>query len=131
MWSCDRSMVTLAFLWENLSQRQVYEDLTRKTALFEGWSWLKFNNLGLTLGMSLKFYTSVAKWLKLKVRQLLGIISTFVEIIWEKLVGGLFGSPTSWIGLKLESKSLKHNKKNLSEHVWMTTFPWSYSLVVL
>ena len=42
---------------------QVYKDLTaRKTAFFEG-SWLKFNNLGLVLGMALKFYTSVVKGL--------------------------------------------------------------------
>ena len=30
-----------------------------------GWSWFKLNNLGMTLGMALKFYTSVAKGLKL------------------------------------------------------------------
>ena len=38
MWSCDQSLVTLAFLWEKLSQPQVYKDLTRKTAFFEGLS---------------------------------------------------------------------------------------------
>ena len=32
---------------------------------FEGWSWFKFNNLGLTLDMALKFYACVAKELKL------------------------------------------------------------------
>ena len=26
---------------------------------FERWSWFKFNNLGLALGMDLKFHTSV------------------------------------------------------------------------
>ena len=39
----------------------------RKTTFFEGWSWFKFNNLGLALGMTLKFYANVAKGLKLKV----------------------------------------------------------------
>ena len=39
----------------------------RKTTFFEGWSWFKFNDLGLALGMALKFYANVAKELKLKV----------------------------------------------------------------
>ena len=40
--------------------------MTWKIAFFEGWSWLKFNNLGLALGTNLKFCTSVGKELKLK-----------------------------------------------------------------
>ena len=40
--------------------------MTRKTALFERWSWFKFNNLGLARGTNLQFYTSVAKGLVLK-----------------------------------------------------------------
>ena len=67
MCSCDKSLVTLAFLPEKLSEPQFYKDLTRKTTFFEGWSWFKFNNLKLALGTNLKFYTSVAKRLKLKV----------------------------------------------------------------
>ena len=67
--------------------------MTRKTAFFEGWSWLKFNNLGLALGTNLKFYTSVAKGLNLKVRKFCGLIPMFVEVIEEKLVGGLFAPP--------------------------------------
>ena len=35
---------------------------------FEGWSWANVNNLALELGMALKFYSSVAKGLKLKVK---------------------------------------------------------------
>ena len=62
-------------------------DLTRETTFFEGWSWFKFNNLGLALGASLKFYTSVAKGLKLKVRKFWGLIPTFVEVTGEKLAG--------------------------------------------
>ena len=61
--------------------------MTRKTAFFDRWSWFKFNNLGLALGTNFKFYTSVAKGLKLKVRKFLGLIPTFVEITEEKLVG--------------------------------------------
>ena len=55
----------------------------------------------MALDMAFKFYTSVAKVLRLKVRKLLllllllfflfgggGLIPTFVEFAWEKLVGG-------------------------------------------
>ena len=88
--SCDQSLVTL----EKLSQPQFHKDLTRKTVFFDGWSWFKFNNLGVALGTNLKFYTSVAKGLKLKVRKFLKLIPTFVELPGEKLV------EESWIGLK-------------------------------
>ena len=40
--------------------------------------------------MALKFYTSDAKWLKLKVKKFLGLIFTFVDVTGEKLVGGAF-----------------------------------------
>ena len=74
--------------------------MTIKTAFFEGWSWFKFNNFGLALGTNLKFYTSVAKGLKLKVRNFLGLNRTFVEVTGEKLVrGGLFAHHPSSIGL--------------------------------
>ena len=87
---CDQNLVTLAFLREKLSQSQLNKDLTRKTAFFEGWSWFKFNNLELALGTNLKFYTSLAKGLKLKVRKFSGLIPTFVEVTEEKLVRGSF-----------------------------------------
>ena len=74
--------------------------MTRKIAFFEGWSWFKFNNLGLALGTNLKFCTSVAKGLKLKVRKFSGPNSTFVEVTEEKLVGGAFLDPPSCIGLR-------------------------------
>ena len=64
--------------------------MTRKTAYFEEWSWFKFNNLGLALGTNLKFYTSMAKELGLKVRKRWGLIPMFVEVTGEKMVGGLF-----------------------------------------
>ena len=73
--------------------------MTRKITVFEGWSWFKLNNLGLTLGTNLKFYTSVAKGLKLKVRKFWGLIPTFVEVTGEELVGRVFLAPPSWIGL--------------------------------
>ena len=84
--------------------------MTRKTAFFEGWSWFKFNNLGLALGTNLKFYSSVAKGSKLKVRKFLGLVLWFVEVTVEKLGGrGAFLTPLcplaplaplSWIGLR-------------------------------
>ena len=60
----------------------------RQTAFSEGWSWFKFNNFGLALGRNLKSYTSVAKGIKLKVREFLALILTFVEVTEEKPVGG-------------------------------------------
>ena len=65
-------------------------NLTRKTAFLEGWSWFRFNNLGLGLGTNLIFYTSVVKVLKPNVRKFCGLIPTFVEVTGEKLVGGPF-----------------------------------------
>ena len=62
--------------------------MTRKTAFFEGWSWLKFNNLRLAQGANLKLNTSEAKVLKLKVRKFWGLIPTFAKVTGEKLVGG-------------------------------------------
>ena len=63
--------------------------MTRKTFFFEGCSWFKFNNLGLGQGMTLNFYASVEKGLKMKVRRFLWLIPTFAEITREKLVAFL------------------------------------------
>ena len=60
----------------------------QKSHFFEGWSWFKFNNLGLALGMILQFYTNVAKGWKVKVRKFWAINPKFVEVTGEKLVGG-------------------------------------------
>ena len=67
--------------------------MTRETIFCEGWSWFKLNNLGLALGIALKFYISVAKESKLNVRKFGGLIPAFVEVTVEKLVGGLFAPP--------------------------------------
>ena len=48
--------------------------------------------------MALKFYIIVVKSFKLKVKNFLGLIPTFVEVTGEKLVGGRF----AWVGLTLE-----------------------------
>ena len=114
MCSCDQSLVTLAFLWEELSQPQFYKDLTWKTTFFEGWSWFKFNNLGIAPGKNLKFYTSVAKGLKLKVRKFWRLIPTFVKVTGEKLVeGSSCPLSQSWIGLiPWKIKETRHSWKN-------------------
>ena len=49
--------------------------------------------------MNVKFYTSVAKGLKLNVREFWGQISTFVEVTGEKLVGAGGGGFLPWVGL--------------------------------
>ena len=94
MCSCDQSLITVAFLWEKLSQPQFYKDFTKKTAFFEEWSFFKFNNVGLALGTNLKSYTNVPKGLKLKPRMVWGLTPTFVEVTAEKLVGGGFFAPS-------------------------------------
>ena len=80
--------------------------MTRKTTFFEGWSWFRFNNLGLAIGTTFKFYTSVAKGLKLKVRKFCGLIPT------EKLVGGPFRLPP--LILNRVNSSIKPMRKNFS-----------------
>ena len=47
--------------------------------LFEGWSWVQFSNLGLSLGMTFKSYTSVAKGLKNKKLEI-PVVSTIENI---------------------------------------------------
>ena len=105
--SCDSNYIVDVFMWPkfgncSISMREVqftnhnlnFIRVTRKITFFKGWSWFKFNNLGLTLGTNLKFHTSVAKGWKLQVRKFWGLIPTFVEVTGEKLVGGvLFAHP--------------------------------------
>ena len=51
--------------------------------------------MGLALSLVLKFYTSVAKVLKIKVRKFCGLIPTFVEVTGKKLVRDTFLLPPS------------------------------------
>ena len=120
--SCDQSLVTQAFLWKKLSQPQFYKDLTKKPIFFKGWSWPKFNNLGLALGINLKIYTSKEKRLKLKFREFWGLIPRFVEVTGEKLVGeggGAFCPPpplflnrVNIVKVKIISISIKYLLNN-------------------
>ena len=61
--------------------------LPEKPVFFEGLAWYKFNKLGLALVMALKFYISLAKGLKLKVRKFFGLFHTFTEDTREKVEG--------------------------------------------
>ena len=128
--SRDSNHIVDVVMWQkfgnsSFSMREVIiilnfnKDLTRKTAFSEGWSWFEFNNLGLALGMNLKFYINVAKGLKLKVRKFYGSVPTFVEVTGEKLVGGILPAPSpypppaSWIGLRPYGKIM----------FWSSVFP--------
>ena len=68
----------------------ILEGFNQKKLFFERCFWFKFNNLVLALGMALKFNTNMAERLKLKVRKFWEVIPIFVEVIREKLIGGLF-----------------------------------------
>ena len=80
----------------------ILQGFEQKTTFLEGWSWFKFNSLGLELVMALKFYTSVAKGSELKVRKLCEVIPSFVEVTEEMLVMGGWGRG-GWEGLALPS----------------------------
>ena len=67
MWSCDQSLQ-----FYERSYRKLFSEFDQKNTFFEGWSWFKFNNLGLALGIALEFFAGLAKGLKLKVRKLWG-----------------------------------------------------------
>ena len=122
IWSCDQSLVTLAFLWKKLkfgnssiSLREVIttsilKGFDQKNRFFQRWSWFKFNNLGLALGMALKFNTSVAKGSKVKVRKFWRPIPMFVEVTGKKLAGEAFcPPPPTWIGLRdLKTRASRH-----------------------
>ena len=103
--SRDLNYIVDVVMWpkfgnSSISMREfiINQSLSRfdpKKHLFEEWSWFNFNNLGLTQGTNLKFYTNVAKGLKLKVKKFLGLIPTLIEVKGKKLVVGPFWVPPS------------------------------------
>ena len=56
-----------------------------KANFFEAWSWFKLHNKELDLGMTLNFYSSVAKGLKPKFINHLGLTVTLEEATEEVL----------------------------------------------
>ena len=81
---CIREVIITSILW----------GFDHKNRFFEGLSWFKFNNVGLELDINFRFYTSLSKGLKLKVKKLWGLTPTFVEVAGEKMVGRLPSPPT-------------------------------------
>ena len=57
----------------------ILQGLDQKKTLFEGWSWFRFNNLGLVLDITMKFNISVVKGQNVKGKEILGLALTFVE----------------------------------------------------
>ena len=81
--------------------------MNRKTAFFDEWTWFKFNDLGLALGMVLKFYNSVAKVLK---------VSYVCRSYKGKAGKGSFlPPPPSWIGLIINCNINFNKKEALAE----------------
>ena len=80
MCPCDQSLVTLAFLEEKLSQPTFCKNLTRKIA-FLGVVLVQVQKFG--TGTRYKFYTTVAKVLKVKARKFWGLSPAFVEVTGE------------------------------------------------
>ena len=61
MRTCDQILVGYSSIFmREVIINQITYGFVQKTD-FEGWSWFSINNLGLALGMVLKFYSSVAK----------------------------------------------------------------------
>ena len=75
----ERSYHNFNFVW--ISPENLF--------FFEGSSWFKFNNLELAACMTLKFYRSVTKGLKLRVRKFLGKTPKFEKLTEENLARGL------------------------------------------
>ena len=64
--------------------------------------------MGLAIAMSLKFYISVARRLKLKFKKFWGLVPTFLEVTGEKLVGGLFAPPPILNSVKKLKSGIKN-----------------------
>ena len=69
MWSCNQIVVGYSSIFmREVIIRQIIQGFVQK-ADFEGRFSFNANNLGLVLSMALKFYSSVAKRLNLKVKK--------------------------------------------------------------
>ena len=77
--SRDSSYIVDEIIWPKIGNSSIsmgeviitwiLEEFDQKNRFFKGWSWFKFNNLVVALDKNLKFYTSVAKGWKLKIRK--------------------------------------------------------------
>ena len=87
---CRCGHVTQVFYEINYHNLPFIRIWPEKPVFLKSGFWFKFNNLGLGLGMNLKFCTSVAKTLKVKVRTFWELTVRFVEGTGKKLVLGHF-----------------------------------------
>ena len=66
--------------------------------------------------MAFKFYTSMTKRLKLKVRKFLGLVPTFVEVTRGKRVGGTFRTPLIMNRVKVLKIQVSKQKEQVFIH---------------
>ena len=62
----------------------ILQGIDQKNRYFEGWSWLKFNNLGLVLGKNLTFYSNVIKRFKTDCQK---VLKKFIEEVYRRKNG--------------------------------------------
>ena len=117
MWSCGQSFVPLAFLWKKLST-SILSGLTRRTNIFEGCCWFKFNSLGLALGMALQFYTSVGKGFKSKSQKVFGANSDVCRRYRGKTGRGIFCPPPLPILNRVKTYGKIQKNKKSSHAIW-------------
>ena len=96
--------------------------------------------MGLAVGMALKFYTSVAKRLKIKARKFLGLIYTFVEVTGGKLVreggggGGALSRPfcskmRMLSGFMKKDETIYSRRRKLIIHQYNPKKPGKYEIL--
>ena len=151
IFSRDSNSVAAVFMWPKfnnprISMRELiitlviitYHKFDQKNYFFEGWSWFKFDNLGLVLSM--KFYGNVSKGFELEVGKFWGGFSTFGEVIGEKLVEGIFASPIlntvntqafCFKGSLLWSKDLVKLSYKTPANMQITKMKYCYILIII
>ena len=90
--------------------------MAKKPDFFEGWSWFKVNKLGVVLGMALRFCSSVAKGLKLKVsyKQVVKAMENSLNTLLQIRISG-FSLDTFHTELKKIFKSLAQHQGKLTQ----------------
>ena len=105
---CDQGLVIPAFLGEKLSWPQFDKDLTRKTNIFKGHSWLKFSDLRLTLVVAFKILHQCDKRIKTESQKVFGANFYVWQLYMEK--NGRTGKRGSfWVPLNLNRVKMKYN----------------------
>ena len=109
MWSCDHILVgySSSFMREVIISEIIY-GFVQKTDV-EGWSWFNVNNLGLVLGMTLKFHSCVGKRWKLN--------SKSVEGSWKR--GFLHSPPPPILNRVKNDLADSHPVKTIKKEKYM------------